>query len=71
MRMRNARQKAGATVAQLELPSEGHANWRPNTSTRVFPSIPARSLILRQLFHAFGERRVGGKDLLRVRLPLL
>ncbi|MBI4621629.1 MAG: S9 family peptidase [Verrucomicrobia bacterium] len=39
LRMRNALQKAGATVSHLELPSEGHANWRPNTSTRVFREI--------------------------------
>ena len=38
-RMRSALRKAEATVDYLELPSEGHANWRPATSTRVFRKI--------------------------------
>jgi pimeloyl-ACP methyl ester carboxylesterase len=39
VRMRNALQRAGAAVSYLELPSEGHANWRPSASTRVFREI--------------------------------
>ncbi len=39
VRMRNALRNAGTPVNYVELPAEGHANWRPGTSTHVFREI--------------------------------
>lgn len=39
LRLRSVLRRTGVPLSSLELPAEGHANWRPGTSTRVFREI--------------------------------
>jgi acetyl esterase/lipase len=39
LRLRSALRKSGVTLSEVDLPGEGHANWRQGTSIRVFREI--------------------------------